>query len=494
MRVPGLRRIAAARTGAPGDGDNYKWWAFSAIAISFVTQVMSISMVFVALAAIADDFGVTLREVSWVVVAQALTISALMMPMGRLADIVGWKRIHVLGLLLFCLGAVATVLAPTFGALILARVVMATGNSMGQAVGTAMVVSVFPPAERGKAIGAQATAVSIGGASGPVAGGLVLQWLPWEALFLIVLVPATSALVWGYLILDDRRMNQPRGGRAPFDYPGALLSAAAIALLVLTMNNPLRLGWTSPLMLGSLATVALLLAGFARRELRAEAPMLELRLFRNAVFSMAVLARLSGFIAMTVSRFLMPIYLISLRGLEEAAAGGVLFLTSLGMGIAAQGSGRLADRFGPRPFAVAGFAASLLATLPMAFLDGDSSLIAVMLLLFGVGLGMGLWSVPNNSIIMGSVTPARMGVVSALTNLTRNVGNVTGQAMAAGVVVAVMAAGGFDVPLSEIADSPGAARSFIDGWRWAYALAAAFSIAALALAFRTRPAFDLARR
>ena len=174
-----------------GGGDNYKWWAFSAIAISFFTQVMSMSMVFVALSSIADDFGVTLREVSWVVIAQALTISALMMPMGRLADIVGRKRIHLFGLLVYCGGALTIVFAPTFGALIIARVVMATGNAMGQSVGTAMVVSVFPPAERGRAIGAQTTAVSIGGASGPIVGGLVLQWLPWEALFL--LIPATGS-------------------------------------------------------------------------------------------------------------------------------------------------------------------------------------------------------------------------------------------------------------------------------------------------------------
>ena len=173
-------------------------------------------------------------------------------------------------------GAIATVLAPTFGALIAARVLMATGNSMGQSVGTAMVVSVFPPEERGKAIGAQTTAVAIGGASGPIVGGLVLQWLPWEALFVLVLIPTSIALVWGYLILDDARMNQPRGDRAPFDYAGALLSAAAIALLVLTINNPLRLGWTSPPMLASLAAVVLLFVAFARRELRTEAPMLEL--------------------------------------------------------------------------------------------------------------------------------------------------------------------------------------------------------------------------
>ncbi len=485
---------SSLRPRAPGSGDNYKWWAFSAIGISFFTQVMSISMVFVALAAIADDFGVTLREVSWVVVAQALTISALMMPMGRLADIVGRRRVHLLGLLVYGGGAIATVLAPTFGALIAARVLMATGNSMGQSVGTAMVVSVFPPEERGKAIGAQTTAVAIGGASGPIVGGLVLQWLPWEALFVLTLIPTGIALVWGYLILDDARMNQPRGERAPFDYGGALLSAAAIALLVLTINNPLRLGWTSPPMLASLAAVVLLFVAFTRRELRTEAPMLELRLFDNAVFSMAVLARLGGFMSMTISRFLIPIYLISVRELEEAAAGGLIFLTSLGMGIAAQGSGRLSDRFGTRPFAIAGFGILLLVTLPMAFFDGGTPIVIVALLLLGTGLGMGTWNVPNNSAIMGAVHPSRLGVVGALTNLTRNAGNVIGQAIAAGVVAAVMAAGGFDIPLSEIADTPGAARSFIDGWRAAFALAAGFAIASLVLAIRTRPAFERALR
>ena len=473
-----------------GGGDNYKWWAFSAIAISFFTQVMSMSMVFVALSSIADDFGVTLREVSWVVIAQALTISALMMPMGRLADIVGRKRIHLFGLLVYCVGALTIVFAPTFGALIIARVVMATGNAMGQSVGTAMVVSVFPPAERGRAIGAQTTAVSIGGASGPIVGGLVLQWLPWEALFLLILIPASIALVWGYLILDDARLNQPKRGESPFDYAGALLSAAAIALLVLTINNPLALGWTSPPMLASLAAVVLLFAGFTRRELSTRAPMLELRLFNNAVFTMAVLARLFGFMSMTVSRFLIPIYLISLREMEEAAAGGLIFLTSLGMGVAAQGSGRLSDRFGTRPFAVAGFAVLLLVTLPMALFDGSTPIVAVALLLLGSGIAMGMWNVPNNSAILGSVHPSRLGVVGALTNLTRNAGNVTGQAMAAGVVAGVMAAGGFDLPLSEIAGTPGAASSFIDGWRFAYALAVALAILGLVLAVRTKPAFD----
>jgi len=470
-----------------------KWQAFGAIAISFVTMVMSMSMVFVALAAIADDFGMTLRAVTWVVIAEALTISALMMPMGRLADIVGWKRIHLTGLMLFAVGALFTALAPTFGLLIAARVVMACGSAMAQSVGTAMVVAIFPTRERGLAIGSQTTAVAIGGSSGPIVGGLVLQVLPWQALFLMLVVPMSIAFVAGYLILDNETM-QPRraANRPPFDWGGAVLSAIAIVLLVIAINNPRRDPWISPAILGSLATVAVLLAVFVSWEMRSRSPMLELRLFRNEVFSLAVAARLLGFMAATATRFLMPIYLISLRGLEEAAAGGVLFLTSLGMGIAAQAAGRLSDRFGSRPFSVAGLAVFVGTSLPMAFLTAETPITVVMALLLVNGLGMGLWNVPNNSVIMGSVPASALGVVGAFTNLTRNVGNVTGQAIASGVVVAVMAANGFDIPLSRIAGTPGAGAAFIDGWRAAYLLVTAYSAIGLALAIRTKPQFELA--
>ncbi|MBX7112453.1 MAG: MFS transporter, partial [Dehalococcoidia bacterium] len=214
MAAPGERAATSGAVASPVD-DTYKWKAFIAIGIAFVTQVTSMSMVFVALSSIADDYDVTLRAVAWVVVAQALTISALMMPMGRLADIIGWKRVHLGGLALFGVGALLTALAPTFAILIVARIVMATGAAMGQAVGTAMVVSVFPPEERGTAIGSQTTAVSIGGASGPIIGGFMLQAFPWESLFWVLIPPVVIAFVAGYFILDDRRLNQRRAGERP---------------------------------------------------------------------------------------------------------------------------------------------------------------------------------------------------------------------------------------------------------------------------------------
>ena len=468
--------------------DAYKWKAFAAIAISFTTMVMSMSMVFIALSAIAEDYGVTLRAVTWVVIAQALTISALMMPMGRLADIIGRKKVHLTGLVLFAGGALFTAFAPTFGLLIAARVVMAVGNSMGQAVGMAMVISVFPDSERGKAIGSQTTAVAVGGASGPIIAGLVLQWLPWETLFLMIVFPIVIAFVAGYFILDEERVSRGRSGDRPsFDWIGAFLSAAAVVLLVITINNPFGVSWVSPLIIGGIVGFVVLMGGFVAWELRIESPMLQLRMFRDRVFSMAISTRFLGFLGTTATRFLLPIFLISFRGLTEGVAGMVLFLAALGMGVAAQSSGRLADRFGERPFLIFGFVILIGTALAFAFIDGATPMWVVMLIVFMNGLAMGLWSVPNSSMIMGSVPPSRFGVVGALTNLARNVGNVVGQAVASAVVVGVMVSRGFDIALDEIAIIPGAGDAFVDGWRLAYILVTGFSALGLLLALLTKP-------
>jgi MFS family permease len=215
--------------------------------------------------------------------------------------------------------------------------------------------------------------------------------------------------------------------------------------------------------------------------------MLELRMFNNLMFSLGIATRVLGFMGTTATRFMLPIFLISFRGLTEGAAGGILFLTSLGMGMAAQTSGRLSDRFSERPFLIAGFMILIATAIAFAYVDGETEMWLVMIVVFVNGLAMGLWNVPNSSTIMGSVPPSRFGVVGALTNLARNFGNVTGQAIASAIVVGVMVSRGFDIALDEIADTPGAGDAFIDGWRAAYVLVTAFSAMGLLLAIFTKP-------
>lgn len=477
----------AQSSDAQSSDDNYKWKAFAAIGLSFFTTVMTMSMVFVVLASIADDFGVTLRAVSWVVIAEALVISALMLPMGRFADIVGRKKIHLVGLAIFGAGATFTALAPAFWLLIVARVVMATGNAMVQSVGTAMVVSIFPPDERGKAIGSQTTAVSIGGASGPIFSGLLLEVLPWEALFLVLLIPVSIAFVAAYFVLDEESVSAGRdtgGGR--FDWGGAALSGLTVIVLVLTINNPFGVGWLSPLIVGGAIGVVGLFTTFIRWELRQDRPMLQLRLFRIPTFATAVATRLLGFMASTTSRFLLPIFLISYRGMAEGAAGVVLFLISLGMGMSAQTSGRLSDRLGPRPFVIGGLALLAATGLAMAFMTSETNTAVLALVVFVSGLANGSWNVSNNATILGSVPASDLGVIGAFTNLTRNLGNVFGQAIASTVVVSVMVTKGFDIPLGDIAKVAGADSAFLDGWRIAHFLLAGYAVVATVLAIFTK--------
>ena len=469
-----------------------KWRAFTAIAISFVTMVFSMSMVFVALSSIADDFGVTLRAVSWVVIVQSLVISALMMPMGRIADIVGRRRVHLIGLVLFALGSLCVAAAPTFPLMIAARVLMSAGNAMGQAVGTAMVVAVFPPEERGKALGSQTSVVAVGAAMGPIVGGFVLQVLPWRALFLMLVPPLVIAFLVGQRFLDEAvvssspgRADQPRPG---FDWGGAVLSSVSITLLVLTVSNPWAAAWSSPLIIGGCVAMVVLLAAFVLWELRNAAPMLQLRFFASRTFSLAVLSRTVGFIGYTAISFLMPIFLISVRGLREGTTGAVLFLSSLGMGLAANQAGRRADRIGERPLFLGGFLLQGITMAALVFVGHGSPIWLVMALLFSSGLAFGFWNVPNGSAILGSVPSEYLGVVGAFMNLTRNIGNVLGQALASAIVVGVMAAKGFDLPLSKIGSTVGASAAFLSGWRTAFLLVTLVSAGAFAAAWFTHVA------
>lgn len=444
-------------------------------------------MTFMALGAIADDFNVTLSTVSWVVIVQSLVISALMMPMGRLGDIIGRKRIHLLGLIFFGSGALLTAVASTFSILIISRIITSIGNAMGQSVGTALVVSAFPKTERGKAIGSQTTAVAIGGASGPIFGGFVVQFLPWEAMFLILLIPVVICFFAALFFLKaDNQSETQKSIKNPFDGVGAFISAVAIVLLVVVINNPFGFNWISIEMLIASATFLLLMTIFVIWELRIKVPMLQLRMFASRNFTLAVLTRLFGFGGATAVRFIVPIFLISLLQLNEAAAGAILLLTSVGMAIGAQISGRMSDRIGPRPFAISGFFLALITTFAMIFVGRDTSLVLLGFILLFNGLSMGLWNVTNNTVIIGSASDSELGVIGAFTNLTRNLGNVTGQALSASVVAGVMLSSGFDVPLNEIGNDLAAGDSFLSGTRVAYLLVSGITLISLVLTIFTK--------
>ena len=451
-------------------------------------MVMSFSIIFLGLSPIADDFGITLRAVTWVVISQSLTISAVMLPLGRVSDIIGRKKFHLAGLALFLGGAIFCAVSPNLPVLLGARVVMAVGAAMGQAVSTAIITSVFPAHERGLGLGSQSTAVAIGAASGPIFAGVLLHFWGWQSLFVAMAIPSAIAFVWGWRILDDSRIGSTDTSvrRPPYDWVGALLSASGMVLLVITINNPLNMTWDSPFMLGGIGGALAIFGVFVWWELRTPSPMLDLRLFANTVYRYAVATRFLAFMGITATMFMMPVFLQNLRGVSNISTGGIMFLNAAGMGIAAQASGRLSDRFGHRRFTFLGLAILIVTSVVFSTISRDTPLGVIMPTLFFNGIGMGMWGAPNMSATMSAVPRTAYGAVSAFVNLTRNVGNVTGQAITAAIITGVMLARGFDIQLSAVADTPGAAEAFLDGWRTAYIVVVVFAVLAAVTAVMTR--------
>ena len=174
---------------ATSASDNYKWKAFTVVAIALFTMVMDASVTGIALPSISADFSLSLRVVSWVAIAGSLTISAALLPLGRLADIAGRKSVHLVGITLFAAGAIFAAVSPDLPTLLAARVVMSLGAAMDQALVMAIVVSVFPAHERGKGLGMITMAVGVGAIAGPILGGPLVDLFGWRSVYWFLSIP-----------------------------------------------------------------------------------------------------------------------------------------------------------------------------------------------------------------------------------------------------------------------------------------------------------------
>ncbi len=451
-------------------------------------MVMDFSVTGVALPSIAREFDLTLRVVSWVAIAGSLTITAVLLPLGRLADIAGRKRVHLAGIALFTGGALLAALAPNMPALIGGRVVMAFGAAMIQAVGMAMVTSVFPTHERGKAIGMITTVVGIGAIAGPILGGPLVEAFGWRSVYFFLAAPTVPAFLLALRVLDDARVGSVRrqtGG--PYDWAGAATSALFLSLIIFTVTNPFDFSWTSAPVIGGALTAVALIGVFIWWELRARAPMISLRFFQDAQFTRAATARSLGFIGSAAAWFLMPFYVQDVLGYKPTVAGLVIFFGALGFAATGYFSGRLSDRFGPRRFVIGGLAVAMVANLAFTTLRVNSPVWLVVVLLLGNGIGMGLWNAPNTSILLSRVERSSYGIIAAFTNLVRNVFSTTGTAMVTAVVAGVMVAGGVAADLGAVGEAADArtATAFVNGMRVAFLVQAAVLLAALAAAVAT---------
>ena len=451
----------------------YRWRVFGAIAIGMFVSVADQTGVNLALPPLADHFDAAIPVVQWVALGYSLTVGSLLLPMGRLSDIIGRKRVYTLGFSIFTLGAILAGSSTALLAAILFRVFEGVGAAMVQANGMAILTSAFPTRERGKVIGLFMTVVGVGAVAGPIVGGAVVGFWGWRYVFFISAPFGLLSIVAAILVLEGGAPSRERrdSARSEFDWIGAGLSATALVIFLLAMTNAYRLGWGSFPVVAGLAGVAVLLAAFVRWEQRAPAPILAMELFKRRLFSLGTSASFLNFLAGSSVYFLMPFYLQGVLDYTPAQAGLIITPSAICFGIMGPIAGRLSDRFGPRRFEILGLIVLGLSLLVMSRITVSSPVELVVAALLLQGVGMGAFFSPNASSVLSVVESSRFGIATAYLNMIRNTASVTGVGMATTIVVAVMASMGYEPSLDVVASAAGGQgvkEAFVQGLRTAF--------------------------
>jgi EmrB/QacA subfamily drug resistance transporter len=447
-------------------------WTFVITSLALFMVVLDNLVVSTALPVIRTDLGASLEELEWTVNAYTLTFAVLLLTGAALGDRFGRRRVFAAGLALFTGASAAAALAPSMDALIAARAIQGIGGAIVTPLTLTILSEAFPKEKRGLALGAWSGIAGLAVASGPLVGGAVVDGIAWQWIFWlnvpigIVLVP----LAYGFL----RESHGPAGR---LDLPGLGLASAGLFGLVWGLVNGNGDGWTSPQIVAALTLGAVLTAAFIGWELRAPAPMLPMRFFRDRAFAAANGASLLMYFGMFGSIFLLAQFLQTVQGHSPLGAGlRVLPWTAMPM-IVAPIAGALSDRIGGRPLMAGGLALQAIGLGWLAAVSTPTVPYTELVVPFILsGTGMAMFFAPVANVVLSAVRPDEEGQASGANNAIREIGGVFGVAVLASVFSQY---GGYESP-----------QTFVDGlspaiWVGAIVVAAG-AIISLAIPRRRR--------
>lgn len=474
--------VVRGREGSPMlkvKGGAYKWTVLLITCIGSLMGPLDSTIVSVSLPTISQDLDMDFALSIWIPTAYLVTLAGLLLTFGRLSDMRGRKPLFIAGFGVFVLGSLLCSFARTGEELIIFRIIQGIGAAAIMSTATALVTGAFPPHERGKALGLNAMSVYIGLTLGPALGGILTQAFGWPSIFLVN-VPI-GLLVMG---LAAWKLKEPATERREqrFDLTGAVTFAVALVALLIALTIGDDAGWTSAAVLGLLAvTAAAFIAFILAERSKGASAMLHLDLITgNRLFAAANISTLLNYTAYFGISFIIAFYMERVMGLDLYMTGLVLLSMPLIMSVLSPIAGHLSDTIGSRALASGGMFIIALGLVLLSTLDRVSSILDVMVYLVITGIGMGLFSSPNTSAVMGCVERSRLGVASGTLSTMRTVG----QSLSLAVMGAVMASAASTEVVSALfsgtasSGSPIIIDEFIQGMSLAFLVSA--GIAAVA--------------
>lgn len=401
---------------------NYKTPALIiAIISSFLTPFMS-SAINIALPSIGNEFIADAIILSWIPTSFLLASAIFAVPFGRIADIYGMKKIFTYGMIIFTIASFLSAIAFSATSLIAFRVIQGIGSAMIFVTGLAIITSVYPPHERGKAIGLTIGAVYVGLSLGPALGGILTQYLGWRSLFYLIVPPGIMVISLTLLKLKGE-WAACKGEK--FDFPGTILYSLALLTFMLGFSELPGITGIIMIIIGTIG-----LAAFVLLELKVKVPVFNMKLFKNRTFGFSSLAALINYMATFAVVFLLSLYLQYIKGFDPQSAGFILIAQPAVMAVLAPAAGKISDRFDPGIIATIGMTLTTTGLFLFSFLNNNTDIMFITMGLVVLGAGFGLFSSPNTNAIMGSVERRSTGIASATVSTMRLIGQTLSMGLA----------------------------------------------------------------
>lgn len=396
------------------------------LAAAFLTPFM-VSSVNIALPTIGAELSMGAVALSWVTTAYLLCSAVFLIPLGKIADTCGRKRVFFWGMFIITLSALFSAFSTSGGQLIVTRILHGVGAAMIFGTSMAMLTSVYPPHQRGKMLGINVSSTYTGLMLGPVIGGIITRHFGWRSLFLVNIPIGIAVLI---LVRTAIRTEWREENQGTFDVAGAVLYGSSIALLLSgfsRLNTQIGVLCTAAGVIGTIIFIVF--------EQRVASPVLPVHLFRNnRVFAFSNLAALINYSATYAVGFMMSLFLQYVKGLPPDRAGMLMVVQPAVMVLFSPFAGRLSDRMEPRVPASAGMGLIVVGLVLLSFLGPASSILRIIVNLMLLGLGFALFSSPNTSAVMGSVDRTRYGIASATVGTMR----LLGQVLSMGITMLLM--------------------------------------------------------
>ncbi|MGC8653470.1 MAG: MFS transporter [Candidatus Kryptoniota bacterium] len=405
----------------------WRWFILTTVLIGAAMSALDVSIENIALPTLRKYYHIPLSLDEWVAMAYMLTLTIFLPLFGRLADMFGRTKMYNLGFIIFTFGSALCGIAPTIEFMIISRVIQAIGGGLLQANSVAIITQSFPREELGRAIGIQGAVQAISMAIGPFLGGLLISLnlfgTQWRSIFYVNVPIGIFGTAAAYYILPrDKKIK----AREKFDFVGSFTFAGALLFLVLALNEGRKLGWESRTIILYFLLFAVLFTIFVINELKYRYPMIDFQLFKKYDFSAGNITGFFSYYVLFGVLFIMPFYLENVANFSPFSAGAMLTPIPITMSLVAPLAGVLSDKYGPAIMTSSGMFLCTIACACLIFCGTSPDTIFLVSSFTVLGLGMGLFTPPNNSSVMSSVPEERLGSAGGILNMMRASGRVFG--------------------------------------------------------------------